>query len=214
MKTQVAPRSSPRRLRILVLILTILSAYALISTAGIELLPAFLPGLQLNYAHGMSGGLSPVLVNVPLPITGWVATILVAAPWAALGLLFIALLVEIARRSALESTATPAPAGTPATSQRSSSSGWWIGALSAMMLIALIAGINVSNMAWAVAQNDPGETILRRVAMVSATEGWAVGDGGFLHYTHGIWKLIPRPQNNFSELVRGVALVPGNPNET
>lgn len=199
MKTQAVSHSSPKRMRILVLILTILSTYALIATAGIELLPAFLPGLQSDSAQGMSGGLSPILVNFPLPITGWVATVLVVAPWIALGLLFIALLLEIARRTALGNSIPQASAGTPATSQSNRSSNWWIGALCAMMLVALIAGINIPNTAWAVAQNDPGETMLRRVAMVSATEGWAVGGtevgskyfGVIWHYTHGKWQRDP-----------------------
>ncbi|HEX8035595.1 MAG TPA: hypothetical protein VF510_17185 [Ktedonobacterales bacterium] len=49
-----------------------------------------------------------------------------------------------------------------------------------------------------VSTNLPGDLALQGIAMVSATEGWAVGLSGFLHYTHGQWVdarnlLPPRP---------------------
>lgn len=49
-----------------------------------------------------------------------------------------------------------------------------------------------------VSTNLPGDLALQGIAMVSATEGWAVGLSGFLHYTHGQWMdarnlLPPRP---------------------
>lgn len=68
----------------------------------------------------------------------------------------------------------------------------------------------------AVSTNLPGDRALQGIAMVSATEGWAVGLRGALHYTHGQWVdaqnlLPPRPAtlsaNAFYPGMRGISML-------
>ena len=64
-----------------------------------------------------------------------------------------------------------------------------------LVLVTLVAGIPAANAqgSWSTATSPTGE-ILLSVFMVSASDGWAVGDDGvILHYSGGSWSIVTSP---------------------
>ncbi len=53
--------------------------------------------------------------------------------------------------------------------------------------------LHYANGRWSIVPKLPTGDYLSSIAMVSASEGWAVGWGGtILHYANGRWSIVPR----------------------
>lgn len=186
--------------------LALLSSLVLLVVAGIKLLPVLTPGLRYLYAPGTTTGPLPaVLVNLPLPIAGWLATALVFAPWVACLLPLLSLALLSRARTEAQILTVHKPGSLVVSERRLLSRRLATTYLIILPILNLIAGGASGNMAWAVADNHfnnfgGDQTTLRRVVMVSATEGWAVGGietsssthfGVVWHYLQGKWARVP-----------------------
>lgn len=194
----------------------LLARFALIAAIPLCIAIAILFGIVF-YPRGPDG--TPVSEIIPVPITGLPALLFQQGPIALIGLGLLSLLLELIRRWQMrqrrkkakvsllpdappKESAVPTLAAPPAASVRKP--GCWRSSISlavislGLALLLLCALVPLSGEVF----DTSGETDLRSVAMVSANDGWAVGNfyfnvgglrGVIWHYHDGQWALISSP---------------------